>query len=47
MAGPWNELDDVGIHERSSHTAIAIRPASASEIRYAVIGFPSEMKCAA
>jgi hypothetical protein len=37
-----DELDDVGTHEDSSHIAIAIRPISASDIRYAVIGFSLE-----
>ena len=41
--GPRNELDDFGAHESPSHTAIATRPANASEIRYAVIGSLSEM----
>jgi hypothetical protein len=39
MPGARDELDDYGTHEGSSHTAIAIRPISASDIRYAVIGF--------
>jgi hypothetical protein len=34
-----DKLDDFGTHEGSSHTAIAIRPTGASEIRYVVIGF--------
>jgi hypothetical protein len=42
VPGPRDELDDVGTHEGSSHTAIAIRPISASDIRYAVIGFSLE-----
>jgi hypothetical protein len=33
-----NEADDFCTHENPSHIAIAIRPASASEIKYAVIG---------
>src|SRR5882762_1192056 len=37
--GARDKPDDVDAHERSSQTAIAIRPTSASEIRYAVIGF--------
>ena len=32
-----DELNDLGTHENPSHTAIATRPASASEIRYAVM----------
>ena len=32
--GEWNDL---GAHENPSHNAIAIRPANASEIRYAVM----------
>ena len=32
-----DELDDLGTHENPSHNANAIRPASASEIKYAVI----------
>jgi hypothetical protein len=32
-----DEPDDSGAHENASHTAIAIRPASASDIRYAVM----------
>ncbi|MBR1212582.1 hypothetical protein [Bradyrhizobium sp. JYMT SZCCT0180] len=39
MPGARDELDDFGTHEGSSHSAIAIRPISASDIRYAVIGF--------
>jgi hypothetical protein len=42
-----DELNDLGAHEHPSHTAIAISPASASDIRYAVIGFSFGMKCAA
>ena len=38
-----DKLDDVGTHRGSSHTAIAIRPISASDIRYAVIGFSLEL----
>ena len=33
-----HESDDFRAHETPSHIAIAIRPTSASEIRYAVIG---------
>jgi len=33
----WDELNDFGAHENPSHNAIAIRPAKASEIRYAVM----------
>jgi hypothetical protein len=32
-----HELNDFHTHENSSHTASAIRPASASDIRYAVM----------
>jgi hypothetical protein len=35
-----NELDDFCTHANASHTATATRPASASDIKYAVIGFP-------
>jgi hypothetical protein len=38
VPGARNELDDLGTHWHSSHTAIAISPISASDIRYAVIG---------
>jgi hypothetical protein len=34
---PRDEWNDLGAHERPSHTAIAIRPANASDIRYAVM----------
>jgi hypothetical protein len=43
VPGPRDKLDDVGTHWGSSHTAIAIRPISASDIRYAVIGFSLEL----
>jgi hypothetical protein len=39
VPGARDKLDDFGTHEGSSHTAIAIRPINASDIRYAVIGF--------
>jgi hypothetical protein len=42
VPGAREKLDDVGTHEDSSHIAIAIRPISASDIRYAVIGFSLE-----
>jgi hypothetical protein len=38
-----NELDDLRAHANASHAAMAIRPVSASDIKYAVIGFPSEL----
>jgi hypothetical protein len=47
VPGVWDQLGDVGAHEGSSHSAIATRPTSASEIRYAVIGFSPEIKYAA
>ena len=47
VPGAWDELDDVGTQSGSSHIAIAIRPISASDIRYAVIDLSSEKKCAA
>ena len=37
---PANELNDLCAHDNPSHTAIATRPASASEIRYAVMPGP-------
>jgi hypothetical protein len=40
VSGTRNKLDDLGTHWHSSHTAIAISPTSASDIRYAVIGSP-------
>src|SRR5579871_943417 len=40
-----NEADHVGIHASASHTAIATRPASASEIRYAVIRWSFLVLC--
>lgn len=42
-----NRATPVGTHEATSHTVIAIRPISASEIRYAIIGFSLEIECAA
>jgi hypothetical protein len=44
MVFPWAryELDDVGTQSGSSHIAIAIKPISPSDIRYAVIGFSLE-----
>ncbi|MGH6711348.1 MAG: hypothetical protein ACREEK_20540 [Bradyrhizobium sp.] len=44
VPGPRDKLDDVCTHWGSSHIAIAIRPISASDIRYAVIGFSLEKK---
>ena len=41
-----HELNDFDFHEYPSQTAMAINPTSASEIRYAVIGY-SLKKCAA
>jgi len=35
--GPRGELNDLCTHERPSYTAIAIRPANESDIRYAVM----------
>jgi hypothetical protein len=32
-----HETDNLGAHENPSHTAIATRPANASDIRYAVM----------
>jgi hypothetical protein len=43
VLGARNELDDLCTHTNASHAAMAIRPASASDVRYAVIGFPSEL----
>lgn len=37
VARPRDEPDDLGAHENPSHTAIATRPANASDIRYAVM----------
>jgi hypothetical protein len=34
-----DEGNDIRTHDRASHSAIATRPASASDIRYAVIEF--------
>ena len=34
---PRRELNDLCTHERPSHTAIAIRPANESDIRYVVM----------
>jgi len=34
---PRDELNDLGAHENHPHTAIATRPANASDIKYAVI----------
>ena len=34
---PTDELNDLCAHDKPSHTAIATRPANASEIRYAVM----------
>jgi hypothetical protein len=34
---PRHEMSDLGAHENPSHTAIATRPANASDIRYAVM----------
>jgi hypothetical protein len=42
-----HELNVLGADQQPSHTAIAINPTSASDIRYAVIGFSLEMKYAA
>jgi hypothetical protein len=39
VPGTRDKPDDVGAHDVSFQTAIATRPTSASEIRYAVIGF--------
>jgi|ERR1700730_8973477 len=36
-AGPPDEADGLFAHDRPSQTAIATRPASASDIRYAVM----------
>jgi hypothetical protein len=33
----WNEMNDFCAHENPSHTAIATRPAKASDIRYTVM----------
>ena len=43
-----DELNDFCAHENPSHTAIATRPASASEIKYAVMmaSLPRSMRCA-
>jgi len=43
MLGPRDELNDLCTHTNASHAAMAIRPASASDIKYVVIGFPSEL----
>jgi hypothetical protein len=45
MLGARDELDDLCTHTNTSHAAMAIRPTSASDIRYAVIGFPSKLIC--
>jgi len=42
VPGAGDEPNDPDAHAHPSHTAIAISPTSASEIRYAVIGFPPE-----
>jgi hypothetical protein len=34
---PRDELNDLGAHENHPHTAIATRPANASDTRYAVM----------
>jgi len=43
-----DELNDFCAHENPSHTAIATRPANASEIKYAVMmaSLPRSMRCA-
>jgi hypothetical protein len=38
-AWPMDEADDLTAHDRPSQTAIAIRPASAIDIRYAVMRY--------
>jgi len=40
VTGPRDELDDLRTHENPSHTAIATRPASESDIKYAVMLSP-------
>jgi hypothetical protein len=44
---PRDELDDFCTHDNPSHKTMTTRPASASEIRYAVIGGSLQNKCAA
>src|SRR5258708_25805991 len=43
VPGARDEPDDLCTHANASHAAIAIMPTSASDIRYAVIDFPSEL----
>jgi len=38
VSGARHESNDLGAHEQPSHTAMAINPTSASDIKYAVIG---------
>ena len=42
MLGARNEADDFCAHENPSHIAVAIRPASASKIRYALMPISSD-----
>jgi len=41
--GPRDESNDLVFHVQPSHTAMAISPTKASDIRYAVIGLPPWM----
>ncbi len=45
--GASDESNDLVAHAHSSHTAMAISPTSASDIRYAVIGLSPWIKYAA
>jgi hypothetical protein len=45
LSGTRHELDNLGAHEQPSQTAMAINPTSASDIKYAVIGFSLEIMC--
>jgi hypothetical protein len=42
--GPRDESNDLCAHENPSHTAIAIKPANASDIKYAVMKASDRVK---